>query len=597
MRDTIPSRFLRQADALGRKPLFFVKRDGRYHAISWSEASQDMTRLGMFLLHLQVNPGDRILLLSENRPEWEIVDLAVQAIGGWSVPLYPSLTPDDLAVIGADCRPVIGIASTSDQLKKLLAVKPKVPSLHTLVLMEGSWQDPNVTRWQDALSQGQAIMARMQELFHQRLQQLDSEGTCTLIYTSGTTGEPKGVMLSHRNFLSNVDACRQVIPVSSSDLHLSFLPLSHVFERMAGWYLMFSAGAAVAFAESLDTVPQNMVEVRPTIMLGVPRFFEKLYARVQEALRQAPPIKRRLIHWALRVGNMAAAYRLRGAAVPAGVALQRWVAQQLVFKKFQARLGGRLRFFVSGSAPLSREIAEFFYAIGVTILEGYGLTETSPVIAVNRLRVPKFGSVGQTIHGVEVWIADDGEILTRGPHVMQGYYRKPEVTRETIVDGWLHTGDIGRLDEDGYLYITDRKKDLIKTAGGKFVAPQKLENLFVIDPYISQAFVYGDKERYCVALIVPNPEPLRRYAQEQEIAARSMRELIDDPRIRDFYWSRIQERQQALASFEQVKRIALLDHEFSQADGELTPTMKAKRQIIAQRYASLLRSLYDTPPA
>jgi long-chain acyl-CoA synthetase len=338
-----------------------------------------------------------------------------------------------------------------------------------------------------------------------------------------------------------------------------------------------------------------MLEVRPTVMLGVPRFFEKLYARIQESLRQAPPLKRRLAEWALRVGQSDASRLAAGQPLPLKLALQRLMADRLVFKKFKSRLGGQLRFFVSGSAPLSREIGEFFYSLQVAILEGYGLTETSPVISVNPLPVPRFGSVGKVVPGVEVRIADDGEIFTRGPNVMQGYYKKPEATAAAISDGWFHTGDIGHIDREGYLFITDRKKDLIKTAGGKFVAPQKLENLFVTDPYISQAFVYGDKRPYCVALIVPNVDQLRRYTQEQEIVGRSLQELVRDQRVLDFYWSRVEAKQGRLASFEQVKRIALLDQEFSQAAGELTPTLKTKRNIIAQRYNQLLHDLYDAP--
>jgi long-chain acyl-CoA synthetase len=507
--------------------------------------------------------------------------------------VYPSLTAQDLQVICADCQPTLCIASSVEQSQKLLQVIAKGPSIHAILLMDGAaTHDPRVIPWSEALTQGRDRRGKHQGILDQRLSDLQPQHTATLIYTSGTTGEPKGVMLSHENFLSNVAACLQVIPIHGQDIHLSFLPLSHVFERMAGWYLMLSVGAVIAYAENMDTIPQNMMEVRPTIMLGVPRFFEKLYSRIQEALRQTPPSKRRIIDWALGVGRRALARRSAGKPLPVGLALQSWVADLLVFKKFRAKLGGRLRFFVSGSAPLAKEIGEFFCSIGITILEGYGLTETSPVIAVNRLSTPRFGSVGPLIPGVEVRIADDGEILTRGPHVMQGYYNKPQVTAEMIVDGWLHTGDIGHLDEDGRLYITDRKKDLIKTAGGKFVAPQKLENLFVMDPYIAQAFVYGDKHPYCVALIVPNIEQLRRYAQEQEIGALSVKELVRDARVQAFYWARVHARQEGLASFEQVKKIALLDQEFSQASGELTPTMKARRSLIAQRYAAILQQLY-----
>jgi long-chain acyl-CoA synthetase len=593
---TIPALFLRQAAALGRRPLFLVKRGDSYRPITWQQAADDVVALSTFLLSRQVNVGDRVLIFSENRPEWGIADLAIQSVGAWTVPLYPSLTGGDLQVIGADCQPVAAVVSHSDRVTTLLQVGQAVPSLRVIVVMDPAQQHPaSVKSWSGAIEQGREMQGKLRDLLEHRRAAIRPSETATLLYTSGTTGEPKGVMLSHQNLLSNVEACLQVMPISGDDVHLSFLPLSHVFERMAGWCLMLAVGARVAYAESMETIPQNMLEVRPTVMLGVPRFFEKLYGRIQEGLRAAPPLKHRLALWAVAVGSRVTARRAAGESVALPLACQRWLADRLVYSKLRSRLGGRLRFFVSGSAPLSKEIGEFFYSMGITILEGYGLTETSPVIAVNRLPVPRFGTVGRLIPGVEVRIAEDGEILTKGPHVMQGYYHKPQETAAAIVDGWFHTGDIGYLDDHDCLVITDRKKDLIKTAGGKFVAPQKLENLLITDPSISQAFVYGDRRPYCVALLVPRLEELRRYAQEQEIPARSLVELVRHPRVLEFYWSRVQAKQQHLASFEQLKRIALLDQEFSQQAGELTPTLKAKRNVIAQRYATLLESLYQPP--
>jgi len=592
--DTIPSRFARQASLLPDKPLFLVNRGGSYQSLPWKQAHEAITALSLFFLDQQIKPGDRVLILSENRPEWGIADVAIQSVGAWTVPIYPTLTANDLEMIGRDCEPVFAVTSTTEQAGKLLEVCRAAPSLRGIVVIEPSAQaDPRIQSWSAALSRGRDAAAHLVPELERRLAAIHSEDTATLLYTSGTTGEPKGVMLSHRNLLSNVDACLKVIPIGPQDVHLSFLPLSHVFERMAGWYLMFSVGASVAYAQSMDTLPQDMVAVRPTVMLGVPRFFEKLYARIQEGLQHAPPLQRRIAEWAFGVGRTATGYLTSGRPLPLRLAWQRHLAQMLVYRKLQARLGGRLRFFVSGSAPLSKDIGAFFYSAGVTILEGYGLTETSPVIAANRLPAPRFGTVGPALPGVDVRIAEDGEILTRGPHVMQGYYRKPDATAAAIVDGWFHTGDIGHVDAEGNLVITDRKKDLIKTAGGKFVAPQKLENAFVMDPAISQAFVYGDRRPYCVALIVPNQEQMRRYAREQGIPAMVLSELVHDPRVVAWYWARVQAKQAGFASFEQVKKIALLDAEFSQAAGELTPTLKAKRSVIAQRYAALLDRLYE----
>ncbi|MBI3312102.1 MAG: long-chain fatty acid--CoA ligase [Candidatus Omnitrophica bacterium] len=595
---TIPTLFLQQAARLDRKPLFWVKRSGRYEPITWGQSREIVQALSAFLLHCQVKVGERIVILSENRPEWGLADLAIQSVGAWTVPIYPSLTEREIVTILRDCEPALCVVSNPDQLRKIRAIRSQVPSLRLVISMDPlDGESPGEQLWDEATKQGRERQPALRQSFEERLNQLTPDQTATIIYTSGTTGEPKGVMLSHRNFLSNAAACLTAIPIDERDLHLSFLPLSHVFERMAGWYLMLMVGASVAYAENMDTIPQNMLEMRPTIMLGVPRFFEKLYTRIQEGLSHAPPLKRRVGQWALSIGQRASPYRLSARPLPFILALQTLVAERLVFHKLQQRLGGRLRCFVSGSAPLSKTIGEFFYSAGITILEGYGLTETSPVIAVNRLDRLRFGTVGPLLEGVEVRMADDGEILTKGPHVMQGYYRKPHATQDVLIDGWFHTGDIGMIDEEGFLSITDRKKDLIKTAGGKFVAPQKLENLFITDPYIAQALVVGDRQPYCVALIVPHRQQIIDYAQSHGLAASCYEELVSSPSIHEFVWKRVQALQHDLASFEQVKAIALLDHEFTQGSGELTPTLKSKRAIIATHYQERLQRLYrsDTP--
>lgn len=572
-----------------------MKRDGHYQAISWTQAAADVKALSAFLLSIRVNPGDRILLLSENRPEWGIADIAIQAVGAWTVPIYATLNEPDIVQIAEDCEPVVCVASTLGQAQKIRAVRQQLPSLRLVIVMDSLQIQPTERLWEDILREGESLLPTTQATLEQRMQQLRPQNTATLIYTSGTTGEPKGVMLSHENFLSNAAACLHIIPIRADDLHLSFLPLSHVFERMAGWYLMLMAGASVAYAESMDTIAQNMIEAKPSIMLSVPRVFEKFYARIQDGLRQASPMKQRIGQWALAVGQRSSRYRLQGRRMPIGLRLQLALAYRLVFHKIAQRLGGRLRFFVSGSAPLAKSIGEFFHSIGVTILEGYGLTETSPVISVNRLDALKFGSVGLPIEGVQVKIAEDGEILTKGPHIMQGYYHKPDETRAVLMEGWLKTGDIGSIDADGFLWITDRKKDLIKTAGGKFVAPQKLENLFLSDPYVAQVSVHGDRKPFCVALVVPNFQRLAETAAREGWPTRSQAEMAGSKAVHAFLWARLQALQQTLPSFEQVKAIAILDHEFTQAAGELTPTLKAKRAAIASRYQTPLEQLYQTP--
>lgn len=593
MANTIPQLFFEQAEKLSDKALFLTKKSStsKYSPISWKNARRDVVLLAQYLISRGIDAGDRLLILSENRAEWAIADIAIQSTGAWSVPVYPSLKAVDIETIAQDCQPVLAFASNSQQVDKLLQVSEKVDSLKTIVVMDR--ERPNhssVCGWPEALMEGKAVNDRVKRNLKFNQSRIQPDNTATLIYTSGTTGIPKGVMLSHRNFLSNVEACLQVTPIGAKDTHLSFLPLCHVFERMAGWYLMLQAGATIAYAETMDSVGANMLEVKPTVMLGVPRFFEKLYDRIQEATKALPQKKRNLIKWAIDVNTA-----FLGSSHPGwGLRIKRSLAAILVLNKLKAKLGGRLRFFVSGGAPLSSSIGEFFYKMGVTILEGYGLTETSPVIAVNRLERPKFGTVGPLLPNVKVKIADDGEILTQGPHIMQGYYNKEESTRRVIIDGWFHTGDIGEFDEDGCLKITDRKKDLIKTAGGKFIAPQKIEGIFALLPEVSQALVYGDKQPYCVALIIPD------FAKQNEIADKcgapkglDSEAFVACAEVQSYFWRLVEEAQANLPRFEQVKKIALLSSELTLDSGDLTPTLKMKRKAVAERYAPLLKSLYS----
>ncbi|MBI4356049.1 MAG: long-chain fatty acid--CoA ligase [Candidatus Omnitrophica bacterium] len=598
MPETIPQLFFEQVERAGVRCALKVKALGGYQDISWLAWGDRVRQLAAALVEMGIAPGDRVAILSENREEWATADLAIQTAGGVTVPVYPTETPATLAYILTDSGANTLFVSTADQLAKVSSMPAGTPAPAHLI---GCFiEPPRASRCQSLsyyLSRGADQLARTPGLIAERLRSRTAEDLATIIYTSGTTGEPKGVMLTHRNFLSNTAACADVVPINANDVHLSFLPISHVFERTVGLYLMIRQGACIAYAESMDTVPENMREVRPTIMLGVPRFFEKLYNRVTETVNQGSPIKRTIFWWGMGAGRARAGYLLRRAPVPAILQWQCRVADRLVFHKLRERLGGRLRFFVSGSAPLAKEIAEFFYAAGIIILEGYGLTESSPVISTNRLEALKFGSVGQPLPGLEVAIAEDGEILTRGPHVMKGYYQREAETQEAIKDGWLATGDIGHRDADGFLFITDRKKDLLKTSGGKFVAPQKLEGLLATDPYLLQSMVYGDRQRYIVALIVPKPDRLLACAAELGVAGNSIEELVKHPQIYRFYRVRIDQRCAGLANYEQIKYFALLPQEFTLQAGELTPTMKVKRKVVAERYRELLQSLYDRPPS
>jgi long-chain acyl-CoA synthetase len=419
------------------------------------------------------------------------------------------------------------------------------------------------------------------------------EDLLTLIYTSGTTGNPKGVMLTHHNLVSNMIAAAQVIPLGPEEIMLSFLPLSHSFERMAGYYTALACGATIAYAESIEKVGDNMLEARPTIVTTVPRLFERIHGRIIKKVDSGTPLQRNIFHWACRVGHEHAMARKLG-KVSAALSVKHALAEKLVFKKLRARTGGRMKFFVSGGAALPRELGEFFEACGLHIIEGYGLTETSPVISVNRVDNYKFGSVGHPIPGVEVKIAVDGEILSRGPNTMKGYWNNKAATKEMIdEDGWLHTGDIGTIDTEGFIHITDRKKHLFVSSGGKNIAPQPIENLFLANKYVDQFVLIGDRRMFLTALIVPDFEALKEYADTAGISYQSNADLVTKPEIRDLIDKQIAAIQKDLASFERVRKFMLLEQPFTIDDGELTPTQKVKRKFVEQKYSAMIERMYE----
>ncbi len=590
---TIPELFAAAAAERARADCFAYKdAGGRWASVSTTEALERVQALRLALDDLGLRPGDRVALISENRVEWALTDLAVLCHGGLDVPIYPTLMSDTVAYILQDCQAEIVFVSTADQAAKIDAVRDRLPFLRHLVSF-----DPTARKdwleFAELLERGRRRREALPGGAAPPFAPVGGDDLASIIYTSGTTGQPKGVMLTHANFVSNVLAAASLVPIGTADRCLSFLPLSHVLERMAGFYLMLHGGVGIAYAESIDTVPQDLLEVKPTIVVSVPRLYEKIYARVMGMALAGSPLKKNIFFWAKKVGERYGRLKRDRGTIPVGLKLQYRLADRLVFAKLRLRTGGRLRFFVSGGAPLAAEINEFFYAAGMYIMEGYGLTETSPVLAVNTFEHFRIGSVGPPVPGTEIRIADDGEIMARGPQIMRGYHNQPEATREVLApDGWLATGDIGHLDQDGYLYITDRKKDLIVTAGGKNVAPQPIENEFKQNRYVSQIVVIGDRRPYLACLIVPNFDNLRIYASQHGIAAESAEELIAHPEIRAMYERQLARVNSRLAGFEQLKRFALLRHELTLENGELTPTLKVKRQVIQQRYRDLIEALY-----
>jgi long-chain acyl-CoA synthetase len=475
----------------------------------------------------------------------------------------------------------------------VLEVKDALPLLkHVIVFDSGAAAErPRVTSLANLEAKGRAA-ASQHPTWKQEALSAQPDDLATLIYTSGTTGDPKGVMLSHYNIWSNVQAVLQMIPIGHGDECLSMLPLSHSYERMVD-YTLFQAGVIINYAESFDTVAANLGEVKPTVVLSVPRLYEKVYARVLENALSGSAIKRTIFFWAKRAGEQWATLALAGLPIPGALKIKKKVADRLVFSKLQARTGGRIRFFCSGAAPLSADIAKFFYSAGLPVIEGYGLTESSPVLTLNPLDRIKVGTVGRAIPGVELKIAPDGEIFARGPNIMQGYYKQPEATREVIdAEGWLHTGDIGELDSDGYLKITDRKKELIKTAGGKYIAPQPIEGMAKRNKFVTNAVMYGDRRKFPIILVVPNFDNLERWARERSLAYGSRAELLQLPDVQAKVEREVMSALHDLAKFETPKKVVLIENDFTIESGELTPTLKVKRRVVEKRYKDVIDAVY-----
>ncbi len=577
--------------ATWHKPVQFLRRAERgWETISAERALTDVESLALGLRHLGIRHGDRVALLSENRYEWAVSDLAIVGLGAITVPIYATLTAEQCRRILDDAGARAVIVSGSEQLAKIRAVLGQLPRLEFIVPMEDlPAESPREKSWNLVTGRGALARATDPLAFRGESEQVKPEDLATIIYTSGTTGDPKGAMLTHANISSNAEAGMQVVRLSSSDTILSFLPLSHIFERMAGFYTMLAAGVTIAYARSLDTVAEDAAEVRPTILTGVPRFFEKVRTRIIENARSRSLVARGLFFWALGQGLRKARAHLgrRPAFLPFAS-----VADRLVGAKVRARMGGRLRLCISGGAPLHPMVLEFFFAMGIRVIEGYGLTETSPVICLNPPGREKPGSVGPPLPGVEVKIGDEGEILTRGPHVMQGYWHNPEATEQAMRGGWFHTGDVGHLDDEGYLYITDRLKDLLVTAGGKNVAPQPLENRLKGSKWILEAVVLGDRRPYIVAVLVPNFERLEALARRNAWPFATRAELLARPEILAIFQRRVDRLNAMLAPFEQIKRFALLDYEMTHEGGELTLTLKVRRRVFLERHAALIESLY-----
>jgi long-chain acyl-CoA synthetase len=577
--------------------------NGAFIPISHRELQDKVEHLALALEGRGLERGDRVAILAENRPEWAMTDYACALSGLVSVPVYATLNGPQTAFILKHSRARWAVCSTAEQLAKIQAIWPELPYLDAVVLMDGvPPEDPDhpVLSWAALLAEGAAQESRRPE-FRERARQIPPTDLLTIIYTSGTTGDPKGAMLSHGNIASNVLAGLKVLQPTPGERILSILPLSHIFERTCGNYIMLYAGVSIFYAESLQTIPRDLQEVRPEILLAVPRIYEKSYARIREQVNASSYPVRLVFHLAMKVGQRIVPYRYRATQPGWALRLVMKVFDRLLFRKIRARFGGRIRLAACGGAPVHPAILEFFWAAGIPIFEGYGLTETSPILSLCAQGEMRPGYVGRPImdmwHGKPfVALADDGEILCRGPNVMLGYWENVKATREAIDEqGYFHTGDIGEMDVQGRLKITDRKKEILVTAGGKNVAPQPLENALRGDKYIEQAVVIGDRRQFIAAILVPNFAELRRWAQHTRLAFVTDADLVALPEAMDKMMSRVQRINEQFSGFENIKRIILLDRELTADSGLLTPSLKVRRRAVDEAFAARIDKIYDGP--
>jgi len=603
--DTINQIFITVFSQRPKPDAFLTKIDGRYQPLSSADALQQASALAAALVRLGVQRGDRVAILSENRLEWALTDYAILGLGAADVPIYSTQLEHDIEYILRDSGSKGIVVSSAAQLRKVAQVRPNLPDLQFIIVMDPvDSPAPGVFQWHrlvgDELARSPSSLDLV-ETFRQRALEVRPEEVASIIYTSGTTGEPKGVVLLHSNIVANVHSCEKLINLNQDDVSICLLPLSHIYERMLDYTALW-LGVSTAYPESFDALPQNMLEVRPTMLAVVPRVLEKIHDRVMEKVRNAPPARQKLFHWALKVCYQYFPYGIDGKEAPLGLRLKHAVADALVCAKIRSGVGGRLRMIFSGAAPLSRDIAAFFFAMGLPVYEGYGLTETSPVIAVNYPGAVRLGTVGRLLPGVEVKLGQESvdeekrhgrEILVRGANVSPGYYHLDEDNQRAFADGWFHSGDLGKFDDDGFLVITGRKKNLFKTSGGKYVSPEKLENLFQGHPYVAQVVVLGEARHFVSALVVPNFERLETYARAMDIVCADRDGLVRDVRVQAFMQQQVDITMAPLAQYERIHQIGLLAREFTIEAGELSPTHKVKRHVVAERYRDLIEEIYQ----
>lgn len=581
----------------------YKENKGPYQEMTWSEFDKLVREISCGLIGLGMEPGDCGAVMAATSYYWVASDFAIILGGGVSAPIYPTSSSSDIEHILNNSQSKVAFVHNETLLKRVLAVASKVPTLEKLVLLTPPSKgrtladlgvpEELVVTLEQLRESGRKVQEKTPNVIEQRIEGIKTDNLATIIYTSGTTGTPKGVMLTHRNILTVVhDLDKDIIEVGEQDVYLSFLPLSHVFERVCGEFYWLLNGACVGFAEGIEHVAKNMQEVDPTLILVVPRLLDKIYAKVNAGIAGASGRARRLIEWSLEVGKEVQRHKNSGRSIRKMLEAKHWLAERLVLSKLREKIGPRLRLIVSGGAPATPEVIEFFNAIGITVLEGYGLTETAAPTNVNRVQKNKFGTVGPALPSVQLKVAEDGEILFKGPSIFTGYYRSEEMTKEAFTDGWFHSGDIGVVDSDGYLKITDRKKDIIVNSAGKNIAPQKVENVLKTIPLVSQAVVFGDKKKTLVALLTLDEQATTSFAEDRGWQFKDYAELLRQPEVRKHLKNEIHDKCKLLADYERVFNFAVLPHELSVERGELTATLKVKRNVLKATYKDLIESLY-----
>ena len=592
---TIPELFFHTVNEIPDLPALCERSGGKWHSLSYREVGEMVETFAYGLADLGVKQEDKVAILSCNNPRWAMSDYAIACLGAVSVTIYPNLIPSQIEFILVHSDAKYVITENSEQTEKITSIMDSCPHLLGAIVMDDSVKNKKgVFGYDNILRKGKNFRAKADFDFRERAGKVKPDDLLTLVYTSGTTGDPKGVMLTHRNLVSNVIACREAIHADTTDRFLSFLPLSHCFERNVGHYAPFSAGCVIYYAEGIDELARDMAEVRPTVMASVPRLFEKMHGKVTEKVNSDSWLKQKLFRWAMGVGGEVTRQMQEKGRTGGFLRAKFGLADRLVLSKIRKKVGGDLRFFFSGGAPLSREIGEFFSTANLPIIEGYGLTETSPVITCNREGDCRYGTVGLLLNGVEVRIEKDGEILCRGDNVMKGYYKDPEATKEVMdPDGWFRTGDIGEFDRDGYLMITDRKKNLLVTSTGKNIAPVPLENALGLSKFVEHSVVLGNNLKYVSCIIIPSFPALEKWASEHDISAADRSKLLEHPKVKELYENEVKGAMKEFAGYERVKKFSLIVDEWTVENGMLTPTLKVKRRLVQKRYADVIEDMYS----